>query len=66
MIECDALTLGIGVVLMQEEHPVAYFSKALNGRNRVLSAYDHELMALVLSINKWRGYFVGTTLHSSN
>lgn len=46
-------------VLLQGDHPTAFFSKALNGHNRLLSAYDRELLALVLSVNKWKGYLLG-------
>ena len=40
VIETDAFGEGIGVVLMQEGHPIAYISKALSVRNLALSTYE--------------------------
>ena len=50
-IETDACDTGVGAVLVQEGHPVAYFSKALGVRNQKLSAYEKECLALLLAIN---------------
>eukprot|EP00252_Welwitschia_mirabilis_P018607 TRINITY_DN4131_c0_g3_i1.p2 TRINITY_DN4131_c0_g3~~TRINITY_DN4131_c0_g3_i1.p2 ORF type:complete len:147 (+),score=24.52 TRINITY_DN4131_c0_g3_i1:3-443(+) len=59
MIECDVSMEGIGAVLMQQGHPIAYFSKGFSFSNRFKSAYDRELLALVLAIKKWRHYLLG-------
>ena len=41
-IECDA-GARIGLALMQEGHPIAYFSEKLNGVVINYSTYDKEL-----------------------
>lgn len=55
-IETDASDDGFGVVLMQDGHPVSYLSKPIHGRNKALSTYEKECMAVLLAIDKWRPY----------
>lgn len=46
VLETDASQTGVGAVLMQQEHPVAFLSKALGPKNQTLSVYEKECMAI--------------------
>lgn len=56
VIETDASDKGIGAVLMQQGHPIAYLSKALCPRNHGLSTYEKECLAVILAIDHWLCY----------
>jgi len=58
-IETDACGNGLGSVLLQEEHPIAFTNKALSGNNLVLSTYEKEMMAILHAVQKWRPYLLG-------
>jgi len=58
-IESDACGNGLGVVLLQDEHPIAFTSKALSGKNLAASTYEKEMMALLHAVQKWRPYLLG-------
>ncbi|KAJ4715126.1 Transposon Ty3-I Gag-Pol polyprotein [Melia azedarach] len=62
--------LSVGVVLMQEKRPIAYFSKKLHGASLNYPTYDKELYALVRALENWQHYlcpkeFVIHTDHQS-
>ncbi|GJR99717.1 ty3-gypsy retrotransposon protein [Tanacetum coccineum] len=59
VVEANASTAGIGVVLMQKGHPLCYFSRKLRPRMRVAATYQKELFAIVEAVYKWRHYLLG-------
>jgi RNase H-like domain found in reverse transcriptase len=59
IIETDASELGMRVVLMQGRRPIALLSKAFGIKNRALSTYEKELLALLTDVQKWRHYLQG-------
>lgn len=59
IVETDASDKGVAAVLMQEGHPIAFWSKGLSGKYLSLSTYEKELMVVVLAVLKWRHYLLG-------
>jgi hypothetical protein len=55
-VETDALDIGIGTILLQDNHPIAFVSKSLGPKTRGLSTYKKEYLAILLAIDQWRPY----------
>jgi len=57
-LDCDASRVGIGVVLIQGGHPIAYFSEKLHGATLNYPTYDKELYALIRALQTWKHHLV--------
>lgn len=62
-LETDASIFYVGVVLLQEGHPISYFSKKLFPRMQKASTYVRELFVITSTIAKWRHYLLGTKFY---
>jgi hypothetical protein len=49
-IETDASDAGVGVVLMQDHHPIACISKSFGPKMRGLSTYEKEFVTILLAV----------------
>lgn len=51
--------VGVGDVLSQERHPIAFISKALNELANTLSTYKKEMLAIAMALEKWCSNLIG-------
>ena len=58
-IQCDASDYGLGAVLLQNEQPVYYASRALTSAERNYPQIDKEALAIVFSVHKFHEYVYG-------
>ena len=62
IIEADGCASGIGDVLMQQGHPLAFMSKGLGPKAAAQSVYEKEAIAILETLKKWRHYLLGNKL----
>jgi hypothetical protein len=59
IMDCDASGSGFGVVLHQDNGPIAFFSRPFATWHLKLVAYERELIGLVQAVRHWRPYLWG-------
>jgi hypothetical protein len=59
LIYCDASNQGLGCVLMQDDHVVAYASRQLRKHEEKYPTHDLELAVVVHALKIWRRYIIG-------
>jgi hypothetical protein len=50
----DASDIGLGGVLLQEGHPIAYESRKLNSAEQNYTTTEREMLAVVHALRVWR------------
>jgi hypothetical protein len=68
VIQCDASFTGLGAVLLQDEQPCAYASRALSDAETRYSQSEKELLAICYAAEKFEYFIYGkrTVVHSDH
>ena len=59
VVSCDASMGGLGCVMLQDNHPVAYGSKTLTQTERAYAQIEKELLAIVFACKKFHHLLYG-------
>ena len=50
-LETDACKNGVGTILLQDGHPLAFLSKPLGVKTQGLSTYEKEYLAILIVVD---------------
>jgi hypothetical protein len=62
-VYCDASSIGLGGILMQEGQVISYTLRQLRRHEEHYPTHDLELAAVVMALRTWCHYLPGNVVH---
>jgi hypothetical protein len=59
VVEIDDSLIGLGAVLVQEEHIITFISNLIGPKQQVMLVYEREMMDIIHVVAKWKHYLWG-------
>jgi hypothetical protein len=62
-IHTDVSNYQLGACMMQDDHPVAYYSRKVNIAQHNYATIDKELLCFIATLNEFQSMLLGAELH---